>query len=802
VLSLDTPIRLNVASGYRAQVTQGLTVNTSENDSDTVISGNNVTNLLYVNAGQDAVIVGNNGQVGIDEGFAVFSDVTNNNYRANVAFVDTSDFDATGPRAGGGLAFGYKYTSSNYAAGPIIKGEKDNTTSGHYGANLQFWTRPNGDHPQERVRILSTGEVGINATQPSAKLHVVDDTTIGSDLNDYRRFSVFQGHTGNVNAIDFITLRTVQDGTDWTSAATRIQHRVDSTEQGYLQFNGPSGYGSVAIGSGSNAGGYHTINENIRFTQTGIYANSLQNDRDFRISGQSKVNQFLVDSGAGTVLIDRVTSVLGGGNGGLFQIGSGSGGAGMTIHSSTTGLGDIQFADGTTGDASYRGMIRYSHTDDAMEFWTGGSVEMRLMSDGKLGVGTTTPDTIIEAKAVHPILTLRTSNTSASNSNATVRLAESGASDTLDQYWDIKFEQDAIRNNLVFNQSTMGETLRFGSSGSVIFNNNGDDKDFRVASDSTSHAIFLDSTTNSLSVLGNIPSGSYRLNVSGSQRIVGNSAQLRLDATNNASGSHMALIDINTNAARGSHIALTDNDGREFGIKRDYSGGSDINRADFYVDDGTTQHSMFRMYASGSTIDFNPNNEDKDFKIHTDDDSNVFVVNGGDDTITMYKAALSDSTVGHDFRSNGQATFVCNNTSRSLQLNNTSGAEHKAIHFQYSGATRGSIDVSTNGTIYLTSSDRRLKDDIEAITDGTEKVMSMKPVTHKWKADPDGDAVHGFIAQDMQEVVPEAVKGEPEGDEMMTMDYGRITPVLVAALQDAHKKIEALEARLTELEAD
>jgi len=35
----------------------------------------------------------------------------------------------------------------------------------------------------------------------------------------------------------------------------------------------------------------------------------------------------------------------------------------------------------------------------------------------------------------------------------------------------------------------------------------------------------------------------------------------------------------------------------------------------------------------------------------------------------------------------------------------------------------------------------------------------------------------------------------------MSMDYGRITPVLVAALQDAHKKIEALEERLAELEA-
>jgi hypothetical protein len=44
-------------------------------------------------------------------------------------------------------------------------------------------------------------------------------------------------------------------------------------------------------------------------------------------------------------------------------------------------------------------------------------------------------------------------------------------------------------------------------------------------------------------------------------------------------------------------------------------------------------------------------------------------------------------------------------------------------------------------------------------------------------------------------------KGDSE-DDMWSMDYGRITPVLVAALQDAHKKIEELEARINKMEAE
>ena len=80
--------------------------------------------------------------------------------------------------------------------------------------------------------------------------------------------------------------------------------------------------------------------------------------------------------------------------------------------------------------------------------------------------------------------------------------------------------------------------------------------------------------------------------------------------------------------------------------------------------------------------------------------------------------------------------------------------------------------------------------------------MAINPVSHRWKADPDADAVVGFIAQEMQEIVPEAVsKGDSE-DDMWSMDYGRITPVLVAALQDAHKKIEELAAEVAKLKAN
>ena len=161
-----------------------------------------------------------------------------------------------------------------------------------------------------------------------------------------------------------------------------------------------------------------------------------------------------------------------------------------------------------------------------------------------------------------------------------------------------------------------------------------------------------------------------------------------------------------------------------------------------------------------------------------------------------------DATAGYGLAYNigfGGSLLVKSNNNATVTLNRTA-SDGDILSFRKDGTTVGSVSVTASATSYSTTSDRRLKTDIQPITNATDKLMAMNPVTHKWKADPEAGAVHGFIAQEMQEIIPEAVSGTPDGEEMMSMDYGRITPVLVAALQDAHKKIEALEERLAVLE--
>ena len=71
---------------------------------------------------------------------------------------------------------------------------------------------------------------------------------------------------------------------------------------------------------------------------------------------------------------------------------------GMTIATATDAVGQIYFADGTSGDARYRGQIQYTHVSDAMDFATAGAFRMRIASDGDVGIGTDSPDVKLDVR--------------------------------------------------------------------------------------------------------------------------------------------------------------------------------------------------------------------------------------------------------------------------------------------------------------------------------------------------------------------------------------------------------------------
>lgn len=110
----------------------------------------------------------------------------------------------------------------------------------------------------------------------------------------------------------------------------------------------------------------------------------------------------------------------------------------------------------------------------------------------------------------------------------------------------------------------------------------------------------------------------------------------------------------------------------------------------------------------------------------------------------------------------------------------------------------GSISVTANATSFNESSDYRLKENPTPITGALALVGQLNPVDFSWKSN--GEIGRGFIAHELQAVVPEAVTGEKdavdaEGNpEYQGVDKSKLVPLLVAAVQELSAKVAALEA--------
>ena len=123
------------------------------------------------------------------------------------------------------------------------------------------------------------------------------------------------------------------------------------------------------------------------------------------------------------------------------------------------------------------------------------------------------------------------------------------------------------------------------------------------------------------------------------------------------------------------------------------------------------------------------------------------------------------------------------------------------------GGSVGSITFSGSNTSFNTSSDYRLKNNIADLTDATAKLKELKPKKFSWKKDTNNTLIHGFLAHEVAEVIPEAVVGEKDAvndDDKpiyQGIDHSKIVPLLTKALQEQQATIEALTARITALES-
>jgi hypothetical protein len=128
----------------------------------------------------------------------------------------------------------------------------------------------------------------------------------------------------------------------------------------------------------------------------------------------------------------------------------------------------------------------------------------------------------------------------------------------------------------------------------------------------------------------------------------------------------------------------------------------------------------------------------------------------------------------------------------------------RLIGLQGQGVTRGQIAVSGTVIQYTSYSDHRLKEDVQQISNATESLKQLNPVNFAWI--DGGVRMNGFLAHEVQSVVPEAVTGthnEVDSDDnpvYQGIDQSKLVPLLTASLKEAIAKIEELETRIATLE--
>ena len=148
-------------------------------------------------------------------------------------------------------------------------------------------------------------------------------------------------------------------------------------------------------------------------------------------------------------------------------------------------------------------------------------------------------------------------------------------------------------------------------------------------------------------------------------------------------------------------------------------------------------------------------------------------------------------------------SFNFSGSSQQGMVSNDTAASSGAVFswFFSNGTPIGSITNNANtGVLYNVTSDQRLKENIQDAESASTLIDSLQVRQFDWRA----NGLHqrfGFVAQELVTVAPEAVYQPNDTEQMMAVDYSKLVPMLVKAIQEQQALITQLTARITALES-
>jgi hypothetical protein len=439
----------------------------------------------------------------------------------------------------------------------------------------------------------------------------------------------------------------------------------------------------------------------------------------------------------------------------------------------------------------------------SIKFTTGTAERMRIDSSGNVGIGTTSPQDIIDIRGGASSSFIFGTGVNSADSTLTLEFRDRYGTSGFGQGQIasfIKNVRDGSTGNydLTFGTNTgtgtnASERMRIDSSGKVgIGTTSPSDKIHLAEAGATSaFARFSNSNVSNGWSLGAATSGRFQLTQNGvADRIIvdtsGNvgigtsSGTAPLEVSNSATNSLRIHRDFATNSASSATIRFAGDDSA--GNVTDYA---EIRSLTEVVTNGSEAGALlFGTRSSGSVTE----------RMRIDSSGNVLV--GTTTVVAKFNA------VGSNFGTSSETTAGANAGIAYFSKRTSSGIQ---MRFDQSGTVCG--DITTNGSAvsYGSNSDYRLKENVVEMTGAIDRVKQLSPKRFNFITDSD-TTVDGFLAHEAQTVVAEAVTGthnevDDDGNAVMQgIDQSKLVPLLTGALKEAIVIIEDLQARIVALE--